>query len=196
MGRKSTGIITTGEVIRIDLSYLIKKGYIQKESCVSGAISWTNGSNIGFESYYTAKESYLRLNYTNTNFQTGEKSEHDYKIELVSIPSNLGKGDVLYFVCPETGRYCRILYKCYGSSTWKSREAYQRRIYYQSQIEPKSVRSFKYLLCENQLQDLYKKMVKTHYRGKPTRIMKRIEKLSEKMELAEWNYSRSKYSVL
>ncbi len=40
---------------------------------------------------------------------------------------------------------------------WKARESYQNRIYYQSQIEPKSIRPFKYLFSDNKFIELYKK---------------------------------------
>lgn len=181
MGRKSIGAVTTEAVIRIELSFLIKNGYIQKGKHISGLISWTNDSNIGFESCYTNKELYLRLKYTNTNNQTGEKTKHDYKIELVQIPSNLGKGDVLYFVCPKTGKKCRILYKCYGSLIWKSREAYQRRIYYNTQICSKlDYHNTRYWDINKELDRLGRTTVKSHYRNKPTRSIKRLELLEKK----------------
>ena len=62
MGRNSTGAITTKEVIRIELSFLLKNGYIQKGRHISGVLSWSNDSNIGLESCYTNEELYLRLN--------------------------------------------------------------------------------------------------------------------------------------
>lgn len=87
MGRNSTGAITTGEVTRLELSYLLKRGYIQKSCYLSGTISWTNGSNIGFESSLTKDFRYIRLIYQSTNNHSGEVTHHDYKIELTTVPS-------------------------------------------------------------------------------------------------------------
>lgn len=138
MGRWSTGAITTNGAIRLELSYLIKNGYIKKGCNTSASPSWTGGSSINFESFYSNDNPYIRLKYTETVHSTGEESKHDYNIYLESIPSNLGKEEILYFICPDSGRRSRVLYRCYGSKIWKSREAYQNRIYYQTQLDPKA----------------------------------------------------------
>lgn len=112
MGRHSTGAITTGEAMRLELSFLLKKGFIQKGKHQFGTLSWSNDSSISFESCYTDEEAYIKLKYSSTNNYTNEVSKHNYKINLTSLHSNLGKGHVLYFICPQSGRFCRILYKC------------------------------------------------------------------------------------
>ena len=173
MGRWSTGVETTSGVKRIELSYLLKNKYIQKDCAISGSINWTNGSSIGIKTEYHKEENYIRLIYTNTD-STGQKKDFDYKIQLVTVPSNLGKGNVLYFVCPVSGERCRILYKAYGSDIWKSRNSYRNRIYYPDQIENKRFRIFKNLFNDKVLESLYQKKRKSHYKGKPTRLMKRI----------------------
>jgi hypothetical protein len=176
MGRRSSGSMTTNAACRIELSYLLKKGYIVQGSYQNGILGWTNGSNIGIETSYT-DEKYIRLRYTNTNF-SNEKTDFDYKIYLHEAPSNLGKGNVLYFICPSSGLYCRILYKCYGSPIWKSRLAYRSRIYYQSQVSSKIDRfNDRFWQLDTRLKDLQEKPVKSHYRGKKTRLIQRIERL-------------------
>ena len=97
MGRYSTGAITTGEAIRIELSFLLKHGKIQKGCKILGSIAWNNGSNISFESCYHKEDRYIRLNYTLTK-PTGEEYKLDYKIQLTTIPSNLGRGEIPFFV--------------------------------------------------------------------------------------------------
>jgi hypothetical protein len=183
MGRWSTGAITTGEVNRIELSYLLRNGYVKKGNHILAGLRWTNGSDILIESKLTDNEAYLRLNYKNTNSYTGEITSHDYKIYLTTIPSNLGKGDVLYFVCPETGRRCRILYKCYSSLIWKSRFAYRHRIYYHTQACSKyDYHNIRYWDISKELETLYKRGKKSHYRGNYTRLMKRVEQLESKQQ--------------
>ncbi len=178
MGRNSTGAITTGAVQRIEISYLLKKGFIKKGCKVSGTLSWSNGSTIGFQSEYSYEGMYLKLNYANTNGYSGEVTHHEYMIQLKTIPSNLGKGKVLYFVCPETGRKARILYKCYGSLIWKCRTAYQNRIYYNSQISSKlNYHNTRYWNLNEKLNILDTGFMKSHYQGKVTSRKQRIMKL-------------------
>ena len=109
MGRASTGAWTTTECRKLDLRYMLKVGWIKKGCKISGQMSWTDESTASFESVYTEDEKYLRMIYTVTDRQ-GTKTNYDYKIELVTVPSNLGKGDVLYFVCPESYKRARVLY--------------------------------------------------------------------------------------
>ena len=179
MGRNSTGAITEGAALRIELSYLIKKGFIKKDCLKSGTLSWTNGSNIRFQSnYYAPEGNYLRLIYTNTD-RNGEKTDHDYKIQLTTVPSNLGKGEVLYFICPVTHKRCRVLYCCYGSPIWKSRFAYHNRIYYQSQVSSKrSYWNDMYWEFEKKIKNLESNRRKQYtYKGKPTKFAVRLQKL-------------------
>jgi hypothetical protein len=183
MGRWSTGAITTGEACRIELSYLLKQGYLRKGKNISGVLSWTNGSSIQFESDLTSDEWFIRVAYQNTNSNSGEKTNHDYKIYLTTISSNLGKGEVLYFICPQSGKRCRILYKCYGSLIWKSRNAYMYRIYYDSQVCSKyDYHNTQYWSITKKLERLYKRGRKNHYRGNYTRLMKRVEQLEYKQK--------------
>jgi hypothetical protein len=183
MGRNSTGAMTTRQVLRIELSFLLTKGFIVKDNICNFNLSWSSGDNISVSSRYDEIEKSLQLAYTTTHKNTGEKKKYDYKIELTSVPSNLGKGEVIYFICPITGKKARILYKCYGSEIWKSRFAYKNRIYYQSQIgSGHNVYNDKYWALERSLKELKTKPKKEHYRGKPTRIIKRISALEEKKE--------------
>ncbi len=182
MGRWTTGAITTEEAVRIELSTLLKNGYIQKGKHITGQLSWTNGSIISFESIYSDEEAFIRLAYQSTDPETDEKTDFDYKIYLVKVPSNLGQGDVLYLLCPYTQRRCRILYKCYGSKQWKSRYAYHNRIYYPCQTCSKNgYYSDRYWTIEKRLSNI-PLPVKTHYRGVPTRPHKRIMQLEEQLD--------------
>jgi len=189
MGRYSTGSVTTGQARRIELSYLLKKKIIKKGHVWNGSISWTDGSSISIHSIYNDNIAFIELSYTTTDHATNEKEDYKYKIQLETIPSNLGKGEVVYFTCPVSYKRCRILYKCYGSEQWKAREAYRNRIYYESQIEPKSVRPYKYLFVENKLEELYLKAKKSHYRGVPTKTWQKINELNRKSDESLYLYS-------
>ena len=183
MGRHSTGSVTTGEVLRIELSNLLKTGAIKKHCLCYRQMSWTNGSSIQIEtSYKTDKGDYIRLIYRNTDHE-GNKTDKDYKIYFMVVPSNLGKGEVLYFICPETHNRCRVLYCCYGSDIWKSRLAYRHRIYYNCQVSSKrSYWNSRYWDYENKIEKLEAENVKRRkqysYKGKPTKFALKMEKLN------------------
>ena len=181
MGRHSTGACTTSEVRRIELSYLLRQGFIRKGGKVYGTLSWNSGDSISFESSFTEEERYFRLTYNTENSYTNERTHHDYKILLTTILSNLGKGEIIYFVCPATGRRARILYKCYGSPIWKSRTAYQYRIYYDSQQCGKyDFHNRRYWTLQKEIETLNNKRIKKLYRGRYTKRAVRLQRLEGK----------------
>ena len=183
MGRHSTGSATASGAMRIELSFLLKKGYIKKDCIITGTLSWNNDSRISIESCYTESQKYIRLVYTTTYHNTGGKKDFDYKIYFTTIPSNLGKGEVVYFICPSTGRKARILYKCYGSDTWKSRFAYKNRIYYYSQTQSRhDYHNSRYWEIDKELEKLYSQNKKKKYRGMKTNWLKRANRLEAKQE--------------
>ena len=186
MGRWGTGAITTKEALRIELSYLLRQGFLKK-GFAYGYLSWTNGSNIMIEVHNTKEERFLKLRYCITDNQSGEKENHEDLIQLCTIPSNLGKGEIIYMQCPITGRRARILYKCYGSNIWKSRGAYRNRIYYPSQQCSKNdYHNTRYWALEKELDKCQALSKKKHYQGKETRIRKRIKLLKEQKEYHDW----------
>lgn len=188
MGRNSTGSITTGEALRIELSYLIKKGLIKKRCEITATMEWTNGSRISIESNLKENEYWLRLSYTVTD-NNGEKYDYDYKIYFGLQPSNLGKGDILYFICPESGERARVLYKCYGSHKWKHRRAYRNRIYYKSQISSKlDYWNDRYWQLEDRITRLEsERRNQASYKGEATKFALKLFKLKMLINQADNN---------
>jgi len=184
MAKYRTGI-TTKEIPRIELSTLLKRGFIQKDAIVKGIFKWTDGSEIGIESTYTEKEQFIRLFYMITD-QKNVAYEYDYQIQLTFIASNLGKGQVPYFICPEIGKRCRILFKAYGSHKWKCRDAYNKTIFYESQVCSKYNRyNDEYWKLDKQIKKLEEETRnQSYYNGKPTRRFKRLERLRDKQRRA------------
>lgn len=182
MGRDSTGALTVNECRRIELSFLIKSGLLRKAATISSILTWTGGSKIKILCNYKDNERYIRLSYIHIDMY-GEEQNYDYKIYLHSIPSNLGKGEVLYFICPISYKRCRILYSAYGSPVYKSRNAYTNKIYYRNQISSK----YDYWLdrwhtVNDKLAELKNQPVKSHYKGKATRLQQRIEYLENLLQ--------------
>jgi hypothetical protein len=109
-------------------------------------------------------------------YATNEKRK--YSIQLVSLPSNLGKGRVWYFVCPVTFKRCRILYRIDSNGYFLHRLAYQGMVY-ESQTQSKYYRYLEQTLgrvfkSDRLAQQLYSKGFRKFYNGKPTKRYKRI----------------------
>jgi hypothetical protein len=180
---------TVGECKRIEISFLRKQGYLEQGCIRSGTLSWSrNGQptgSISISSSIQPEEAYIRLVYSITD-RNGEKTDIDYRIDLVSVPSNLGWGNRWYFLCPFTFKRCSILYKVPDSYYWKHREAFTH-FYYESQLTAASCKPFMFMVYERKQQELLegRKRVRRFYKGKPTRLQQRLE-----------NYDRKTFSNL
>lgn len=195
-GRGNSSSITVGEATKLDLSYLLKNNFIQKGCEVTFQLGWSNGSQIKALTHYTEKDIYIRLIYQVTYKDTKEVKGYDYKIYIQRLKSNLGIGEVLYFICPETSLYCRKLFMCYGYGRFKHRLAYKNKIYYHSQtISKESRNTTRYFKLDETISKICKQRQSKTYKGKETSKRKRLIKLIEKrtkadkirqMELSKW----------
>jgi hypothetical protein len=183
MGRWSTGAMTTGQCLQLNVQNFVKQLKEGKE--IQATINWKSGATIGLHLFFHEHRTTLSLSYSKTDHE-GKKHDLNYNIFIISKPSNLGKGEVYYFLCPFTFKPCRILYMGYGSLYFKSREAYRCRIYYASQLSSRlDKHNDKYWSLERKLETLYKKHPKTHYRGRKTAKKQRIERLEQKQDYHE-----------
>ena len=190
MGRDSTGAWTTDECLRIELKFLLKAKYLVRGQQRYGSLHWNrNGQPSGNINIYSSwpinpnERAYIRLTYVTTDRTTGEKEDREDTIYLEARPSNLGKGEVLYFICPSSGQRCRILYKAYGCRIWKSRQSYQHRIYYPSQQSSKlDYFNTRYWQLDSQLDKLIGKRFVQSYKGKQTKRAARVARLSRQQE--------------
>ena len=194
MGRWQTGAQTCEGSKRIELNDLIKRGYLVKGAITEGQYYWTRGGEKSGEifliSTYTEKEKSIRLIYTLTDRTEQKEYDYDYKIYLTTVPSNLGKGEVLYFLCPVTGKRCRVLYCAYGYHKWKSREAYNHRLYYRSQTQSKmDYANSRYWALDRQINNIMTaKYFRYTHNGQLTRKTKHLESLKAKQN--HWDYER------
>ena len=175
--------------MRMELRWLLNNGYFRPGESISSTLSWTGGSTVSIGARNINGEISLRLSYSITK-PSGEKQSLNYTIDLVEVPSNLGKGKLLFFICPETGKKCRILYSAYGSPLFKSREAYSYKLYYEIQTSSKLyLHTTRYFTLEKRLESLWR-MRKTYtYRGRETRrarLIKRLEEKIEREDLLRW----------
>jgi hypothetical protein len=97
---------------KISASFLKKNAYFT--GWRSGTITWTrNGwggehkSSVGIEVSTMDGNGYLRIHYTQTDRDTNEKKDFDYKIPLTTTPCRYG-GKRYWFICPmsKSGVYC------------------------------------------------------------------------------------------
>src|SRR5258705_6392602 len=86
---------------RVSISFLRKHGYLKLNQWLIGTITWSSNGNItgsiSIQVNTQTESPYLLLDY-----KCNERPIN-YRVQLVSIPSNLGKWTVCYFVCPYTG---------------------------------------------------------------------------------------------
>lgn len=187
MPRNPTFPLCLDDVHQVSMSRLREWGYLTGWFAKSGTISWSCGDqqtgSIGI--YVSVREGYVKFDY-----QVRGKLV-SYRVQLQGVPSNLGKGCVLYFVCPVTGKRCRKLYQI--GEKFLSRFAYPDSKY-QKQVESKR---WKGLSCaisalkdsERKNEFLRKPYSKPFYNGKPTRkyqaMLDREQRALERLALKD-----------
>jgi hypothetical protein len=173
---------TVEDCLYVSIKKLKEWNYFKYNGTKSGTISWSrNGephSKIGISVTKNDFETFVILDYT----VNGEPK--NYKVKIISKPSNLGKGEVLYFVCPNTKKHCRKLYL--HSGYFLHREAFNS-LMYENQIISKRTRDLhsifdKVYLKDEVYEERYSKYFKTHYNGKET---KRFKRLNNKIQIAD-----------
>ena len=168
------------EALQISISKLKEWEYLNPEQIKSGTITWSrNGSQTGRISIQVnthSEQPYIELDYKYRD------EPRKYKVYLTSTPSNLNKGEIWYFICPQTKKRCRKLYSIGGY--FLHREAFNGCMY-ETQAQSKKYRELDktlgaYFEIDNLYSELYKKNFKKTYAGKPTkkylRIMEQIQK--------------------
>ncbi|WP_187262630.1 hypothetical protein [Pontibacter beigongshangensis] len=169
-------------VIAVSIMKLREWGYLKPDQYKAGTLSWsTNGRETGSISIRVNTRTdgpYLELDYKHRDKPV------NYTVGLVSVPSNIGKGVVWYFLCPHTGKRCRKLYSV--GERFLHREAYTGCMY-ESQTYSHKARKLNTLFdkiygTDKLYEQLYQKHFKSHYAGKPT---KKYLKLMQKIKQTE-----------
>lgn len=170
------------DALQMNISKLKKWGYLVPNKTLEASLSWSrNGDQIGSISILVNTHTispYIKLSYNYRN------EPREYIVELVSIPSNLGKGVCWYFLCPQTNKRCRKLYSVSGY--FFHRDAFNYCMY-ESQTRSKKWRDMDkyygaYFKSDQLYEQLYKKHLKKNYAGKPT---KKYTKLIQELRKSE-----------
>lgn len=170
-------------LLRLSVFDLRRWGYLGQSK--SGWLSWTDAwsdqkSIVGVSS---SAEGWVRLTYTQTNTETGEKRDFDYKIRLTPTPCYFG-GERYWFICPSAycGRRVGVLYK--GGNYFACRHCYD--LAYRSQRRSRSSKLYalgRILDLETRIEWLEERRKRRYYRGRPTRKQRRIDDLYERTRL-------------
>jgi hypothetical protein len=110
---------------------------------------------------------------------TWQKSHINYKVRLITRPSNLAEGLLWFFVCPSTQKVCRKLHL--NSGYFLHRTAFNG-VYYEKQLQSKKWREWERMfgsfLDDKIYEEMHKKHFKRYYKGKPTKkylqLMRRL----------------------
>lgn len=167
------------EVLQFSIKDLRLLNYLNGLSYKAGTVNWKRGNertaSINIKVNTIDVSPYIELDYKCNH------SPLNYRVQLVSIPSNLGKGIVWFFVCPSTDKRCRKLYL--ADKHFVSRFAFVNAMYEQQTKSHKSRhldKTFgKLFKAEDLHEKIYSKHFKSHYAGKPTKrylqLLKRIK---------------------
>ena len=168
------------EALQLSISKLKGWGYLAPGQIKSGTINWSrhgeSTGSISITANTRSEQPYIELDYKYRD------EPRNYKVYLTSTPSNLNKGEIWYFICPQTKKRCRKLYLIGGY--FLHREAFNGCMY-ETQTQSKKYRQLDktlgaYFKIDNLYSELYKKNFKKTYAGKPTkrylRIMEQIQK--------------------
>jgi hypothetical protein len=170
------------EALQISISKLKEWEYLNPEQTKSGTLNWSSNGNptgsISIKVNTQSEQPYLELDYKYKD------EPRKYKVYLTSTPSNLNRGEIWYFLCPQTNKRCRKLYSIGGY--FLHREAFNGCMY-ETQTQSKKSRYFDktlgaYFQTAQLFEQLHKKHFKKQYAGKPT---KKYLKLTQQIQRAE-----------
>lgn len=157
-----------GNMTYLDVNSM--KEHLKKKKPFTGVCNWGDDQSMRITLKTPETGSYILLEYV-----INREDEVRNKIFIDTVPSNLGTGEIYYFICPRTGRRCRKLYLYRGY--FMSRKNIPGVIYH-SQTKSRCERALEDAIGsykdDQLLEELNKPYLKTHYRGKPTKTYKRI----------------------
>lgn len=178
--------VEADDLKKISTSFLNKHEYFT--GWKSGTITWTSGgmwgeskSSVGIEVSTLNAENFLRIHYTQTDNNSGEKKDFNYKISLTFTECKFG-GKRYWFICPwsKNGTYCgkrvATLYKdgdyfacrhCY-ELTYSSRKVNKRYKLYPL---------FRTIELSDEIEKLQAITKRYTYNGKPTKKQQKLSRL-------------------
>ncbi|MET3537275.1 hypothetical protein [Chryseobacterium limigenitum] len=179
MGRWSNSPDEVECLKRITIADLKKLGYLQPNVHLNRSIYWNTSNGAKASSITVIIETNDTDGYITLDYTFNDSQKVNYKVKLITRPSNLGNGLLWFFVCPHTQKVCRKLHL--NSGYFLHRTAFNG-LYYEKQLQSKKWRDWEKVfgsyLNDKLYEELYKKHFKKFYNGKPTKkylqLMKKI----------------------
>lgn len=176
MPRPHTGSLTIENTHQLTIKSLRQSGMLKRGATIKGKAR-ANGAEMHLQLDWTGAQPVLWLSY----FFAG-RHQH-YSISIEERRSNLGRGAVFYFLCPESGVCTRTLYMAYDYPRFKARQAYRNRIYYPAQLTGgRSRYNARFFQTKAQLESMYQGRQYLTHKGKETRRARRQQLLEERLD--------------
>ncbi|GEO19439.1 hypothetical protein [Microvirga aerophila] len=160
---------TIEHALKLDLHHLIRQGSFRLGATMTGSLTWTDTSSgqqrasIGYEAHMGDEHGWVRLRYTTTNHWSGEKTDHDYRVQLTTTPQPFG-GRRWWWVCPRRGDLVTKLYKPTSAGIFASRKAH--RLAYRSQRQSPHDRALSQAFQAASAPRLYRRHWRSHRQAK------------------------------
>ena len=142
----------TSDLLTLNIFRMVELGAIQKDIIKHGGWEWSsNGKKTASISYAvdTINAPFqITLTYTNTNGRTGEKTDMNYPVKMVTTTPHYG-GLRWWFICPANGCENRVA-KLYGGKVFACRKCHE--LAYPSQNENYAFRNL------TQAQNIHRKL--------------------------------------
>lgn len=188
MPRPSSYPITYEDCKSIEIKILKKNNYLQSNQINKCIIRWyineeTTGRMKVIVNTMTDKP-YVVLIY-----KLNEQSI-EYKVQLVSKRSNLGLGEIWYFICPFTNKRCRKLYLLNKYFSHRNR---CKGVFYEKQLLSKSNRKSlgifrKIDQINNAIEETKSKHFRMYYNKVKTKRLVKLRKIiNQEIDIKEIN---------
>ncbi len=166
----------------LSIDSIIKNANRSKTGPTESQFHWSSPNKdfqITMDLYLNGFEKWMQVSHYKYNTDTQIES---YCILITSVKSNLGRGDILYWLCPITLTRCKILHLIGDTGPFRHRSAYSQHVYYPTQLLSKKDRKdYTWQVIEKKIvPELEKQVVKSHYRNKETKLLARISNLKKK----------------
>jgi hypothetical protein len=188
MPRPSNYPITYEDCKSIEIKILKKNNYLQANQLNECMIRWyineeTTGRMQLIVNTLTAKP-YIELIYTLN------EEGIQYKVQLIKEKSNLGIGEIWYFICPFTNKRCRKLYLLNKYFSHRNRF---KGVFYEKQILSKSNRKILGIFSKidqinNAIEETESKHFRRYYnKAKTKRLIKLRKIINQEIDIKEIN---------
>lgn len=191
MPKPSSYPITYEDCKSIEIKILKKNNYLQSNQINKCIIRWyineeTTGRMQVIVNTLSANP-YIELIYTLN------EEDIQYKVQLIKEKSNLGIGEIWYFICPFTNKRCRKLYLLNKYFSHRNR---LKGVFYEKQLLSKSNRKSLAIFRKiEQIKDAIEETKSKHFRRyynkvKTKRLVKLRKIINQEIDIKEINNTK------